>query len=225
MSKLVYEVVVGSRMYGLAREGSDTDILSVYLEDPFEVYGISPPNHCFSFTKAENEDRRIYSMRTLISLISKGSPSSFEVLFAPQSSVLLDSHGYRDRLSEMAQGLVNKKVIGHYLGFISGLFKKKSKVTPKRSMHTMRVAMDAIELLSTGGIFFPYAKNKRDALLEIRDESKPVDMDQLAEMICTIEGMMTSLPDKRDTRLVDEFLVEAHLQNGDPCVGQRKDLP
>ncbi len=86
---LIYEAITGSRAYGLATEGSDTDIRGVFVL-PLDLY------YSLDYIPQLSNDSNdivYYELRRFIELLSKNNPNILEMLAIPSDMVL-----YRDEL-------------------------------------------------------------------------------------------------------------------------------
>ncbi|MEZ4336904.1 MAG: nucleotidyltransferase domain-containing protein [Sandaracinaceae bacterium] len=88
----MFETLHGSRAYGLAREGSDTDLKGVV---------VGPPRWYFGFGEAPEQielsaDHVRYELRKLMRLAAANNPSILEVLFAHEDDHrVVTRHGAR----------------------------------------------------------------------------------------------------------------------------------
>lgn len=88
---LIFETLHGSRAYGLAREGSDTDLKGVVIGPREWYFGIAPGPEQIELSP----DHVRYELRKLVRLAAANNPSVIEVLFAHD-----DDHTTRSPLGE-----------------------------------------------------------------------------------------------------------------------------
>lgn len=81
MTTLLYETVVGSRAYGLAREGSDTDLKGVIVGPKSWYFG-----HRGGPEQVElSGDHVRYELRKFLRLVAKANPTALEMLFTDEA--------------------------------------------------------------------------------------------------------------------------------------------
>ncbi len=83
----VYQVICGSRLYGLNTPNSDTDYGSVFLESKEQIYGIDVARPLPQIVTEERDDNRHW-LRSFASLCKRGNPNAMEWLWAPVEAVL-----------------------------------------------------------------------------------------------------------------------------------------
>lgn len=96
MSQLVvYSAVVGSRMYGLANEHSDTDMRDVYM---FPMLHVLSPFAEKEYTRRDDDIDDIvgYELRHFVQLLTKGNPSIMEILFSHKYEVSPEFEGFKN---------------------------------------------------------------------------------------------------------------------------------
>jgi uncharacterized protein len=91
---LIFEVVAGSRAYGLETEKSDTDIRGVYVLPKEMFYGLE-------YTGQVNNDTNdivYYELKRFVELLAKSNPNILEMLNVPEHCIL-----HRDSIMDMLQ--------------------------------------------------------------------------------------------------------------------------
>jgi uncharacterized protein len=91
---LIFEVVSGSRAYGLETEKSDTDIRGVYVLPKEMFYGLE-------YTGQVNNDTNdivYYELKRFVELLAKSNPNILEMLNVPEHCIL-----HRDSIMDMLQ--------------------------------------------------------------------------------------------------------------------------
>jgi uncharacterized protein len=89
---LIFEVVAGSRAYGLDTEKSDTDIRGVYVLPREMFYGLEYTGQ----VNNETNDIVYYELKRFIELLAKSNPNILEMLNVPERCIL-----YRDSIMDM----------------------------------------------------------------------------------------------------------------------------
>lgn len=81
---LVYEVITGSKAYGLDSEKSDTDIRGVYILPKDMFYGLEYTDQ----VNNETNDIVYYELKRFIQLLARNNPNILEMLSIPENCVL-----------------------------------------------------------------------------------------------------------------------------------------
>ncbi len=82
---LIFEVITGSKAYGLDTKKSDTDIRGVFVLPKNMFYGLEYTAQ----VNNETNDIVYYELKRFMKLLSKNNPNILEMLGTPQSCVLL----------------------------------------------------------------------------------------------------------------------------------------
>ena len=84
LNHIIYLVLSGSRAYGTAVEGSDTDLRGALIEPPRYVYGLE------NFEQFEDlpSDTVIYSLRKFVDLLTKANPNVLELLGVEEDCIV-----------------------------------------------------------------------------------------------------------------------------------------
>lgn len=116
---LIYETVHGSRAYGLARDGSDTDIKGVI---------VGPPVWYFGFTESPEQielsaDHVRFEVRKFMRLAAGANPTILELLFTdPQDHLSVAPAG--QRLLDARRSFLTKRVADTFNGYAMGQLKR-----------------------------------------------------------------------------------------------------
>ncbi len=89
---LIFEVIAGSRAYGLDTEKSDTDIRGVYVLPKELFYGLEYTGQVNNGTN----DIVYYELKRFVELLAKSNPNILEMLNVPESCIL-----HRDSIMDM----------------------------------------------------------------------------------------------------------------------------
>ena len=156
--ELLIRGVVGSTAYGLAREGSDVDRLSVFVTPASEIAG-------WDWTEKQqtvvtnNPDSTAHEVRKFMRLVAKGNPSVTELLWldeyervAPWGQALIDN---RERF--LSTTAVRNAYFGYATAQLTRLknrgdsFSSDTKNrTAKHARHVMRLLEQAEGLFRSG---------------------------------------------------------------------------
>jgi len=109
---VLYETVHGSRAYGLAQEGSDTDLKGVV---------VGPSRWYFGFRGGPEQvelhaDHVRYELRKLLRLVAKANPTVLEILFTePEDHRVMTPWG--ERLLAERERFLTRRVAGSFGGY------------------------------------------------------------------------------------------------------------
>lgn len=116
---LIYETVHGSRAYGLARDGSDTDLKGVI---------VGPPEWYLGFAEAPEQvelspDHVRFEVRKLMRLAVAANPTILELLFtAPEDHLTVTPAG--QRLLDARASFLTRRVADTFSGYAMGQLKR-----------------------------------------------------------------------------------------------------
>lgn len=116
---VLYETVHGSRAYGLAVEGSDTDLKGVV---------VGPPRWYFGYRGGPEQielgaDHVRYDLRKLLKLVAKANPTVLELLFTdPADHRVMTRWG--ERLLAERQRFLTKRVAESFGGYAMGQLRR-----------------------------------------------------------------------------------------------------
>jgi predicted nucleotidyltransferase len=163
---LVFQVLSGSRAYGLARTGSDEDWRGVYQATTASLYGLHGPVEHVDFPP----DQQYWELTHFAKMCLNGNPNVLELLWIPPDMIALDSAVAR-ALRAMRQSFLTSSTASAYFGFLrstrQNLAPRKLKVggvqtdalpsdrqdkliAGKRGSHLVRIALNFRELLRSG---------------------------------------------------------------------------
>lgn len=124
--EIIFECVIGSRLYGTSFSTSDDDFLGVFIPTEDDLYGLQncPPEMSKSVKVSDGErntkgdvDRKFYSIKRYIDLILSGQQSTaVEMLFAPPEMIVTSTNWWYLLLTNRSKFLSKKSVVGT-LGF------------------------------------------------------------------------------------------------------------
>lgn len=170
---IIYSCVIGSRAYGLDRDGSDTDRRGIYLAPAsmqWSIYGV--PDQL----EDQAAQECYWELQKFIVLALKANPNVLEVLHSPLVEVV---HPIAQELRDRRQIFVSKLVYQTFNGYAISQFRKMQQdiratgsVKWKHAMHLIRLLYAGIEVLRTGELQV-HVGSRREELLAIRDGLVP----------------------------------------------------
>lgn len=218
---------VGSTIHGLQLEGTDDlDEMGICIEDFSTVAGFSEFEQYIYRTAAEREgkqdapsqpgdlDLTIYSLRKFLRLAMQGNPTILTLLFVPGSLCSVrDATGAQ--LQELAPKIISRQAGRRYLGYLESQRQRllgergQKKVNrpeleakfgydTKYAMHVLRLAVQGVELLTTGRLSFPM-NDYRTYLREVREGKH-----QLQDVLTLVGEKERELKDLVDTGPLSE---------------------
>lgn len=206
----IYAAVVGSRAYGLATAGSDTDLRGVYAA-PAEAFWslVKPPAH----VEGPEPDQFSWELERFCELALKANPNLLEVLHSPLPVVrtplgeeLLDLRGAF--LSQLVHQTYSGYVISQFTK-IEGDLRRDGVPRWKHVMHLLRLLTAAAELLEHGRVVVDVGDD-REYLLAVRRGEIPwaeVERRRLALHRRLDDALArTPLPAAPDAARVDAWL-------------------
>lgn len=240
----ILRTVVGSGVHGIAIEGTDDhDEMGVFIEPPEHVVGLAPPlDHDVWRSQPEGVrsgpgdiDLVRYSLRKYVRLAVKGNPTVLLPLFATDSDVLIET-GLGRELRELAPLIVSQEAGRRFLGYMHAQRERmegggKQNRLPKRpelveaygydvkyASHALRLAMQGIELMTTGRLSLPMREVERARVravksgevprAEVLDEIRQYELD----LFHLLDERGGPLPLRPDVATVSAWMVRAHAR-------------
>lgn len=176
-------------------------------------------------------DLTIYSLRKWAKLAAQGNPTVLLPLFVPESEIVEVNWQGRQLLEPETRDLFLSKECGRrFIGYLDNQRDCMMGLKPQRTnrpeliaemgfdgkyaYHAVRLGMQGVELLSTGGITLPIPEPDRTWLknLRIGTYTKQDALDRIAAHRAELEALMatTPLPDRPDPREIDCWLIEMY---------------
>ena len=199
--KTIMECEFGSRAYGLANSGSDSDLMAVAIEPPEYVTGLLEAKSKQANTAEEGEksgaddtDKIIHPLRKFAGLAAKGNPTVLTAFFVPHYTVMTDHFAnlilHREAFVSKRAGSAHVGYMESQLRALKGLRHKKVKrpeleeefgYDTKFAYHAVRLGLQGIELMKHGKYTLPFEGEEREMLLSIRNGEK--DKGEAIELI------------------------------------------
>ncbi len=207
----IYACVMGSRAFGLATEGSDTDRRGVFLAPTALFWRFEkPPTH----VEGPAEEQFSWELERFCELALRANPNILECLHSPLVEYA-DATG-RELLS-LREAFLSRRAYGTFTRYAMGQRRKldadvRTHGAPrwKHAMHLLRLLAGARDLLRTGTLTLDVGDG-RGALLAVKRGEVPwpeveARMARLAEE-CDEAARRGPLPEEPDRRRVEDFLV------------------
>jgi predicted nucleotidyltransferase len=213
MSHTVYRCVVGSRAYGLAGSGSDTDRRGVFQAPTPLFWGLDkPPTHA----DGPLPEQFSWELERCCVLALAGNPTVLECLWSPIAEEVTP---VGEKLLALRPAFLSRRVAKTYgdyasdqLSKLQGVLARGGSIRWKQAMHMLRLLMAGIHVLRTGSVLVDVGSSRAD-LLAVKAGSVPwAEVVQRsaalrADLAEALAG--TSLPEDPDRGRVEAFLVSA----------------
>ncbi|MBY8878540.1 nucleotidyltransferase domain-containing protein [Actinacidiphila acidipaludis] len=207
----VYSCVMGSRAFGLATEGSDTDVRGVFVA-PTPLYWRfdKPPTH----VTGPREEQFSWEIERFCSLALRSNPNLLECLHSPLVEHV-DAVG-RELLA-LRDAFLSRQADASFRGYASQQLRKleadiRAQGRPrwKHAMHLLRLLISCRDLLRTGRLTIDVGEH-REALLAVKRGERTWDevrswMRRLEEESDAVAAS-TPLPEEPDRARVQDFLI------------------
>ncbi|WP_217209051.1 DNA polymerase beta superfamily protein [Streptomyces sp. AC550_RSS872] len=207
----IYACVMGSRAFGLATDGSDTDRRGVFLAPtPLFWRFEKPPTH----VDGPLEEQFSWELERFCELALRANPNILECLHSPLVEYVDDTG--RELLA-LREAFLSRQALETFTRYALGQRKKleadvRSHGAPrwKHAMHLLRLLTSARDLLRTGRLTIDVG-DQREPLLEVKRGEVPWPevesrMSRLARE-AEEASHRSPLPAEPDRRRVEDFLI------------------
>ncbi|WP_369270119.1 nucleotidyltransferase domain-containing protein [Streptomyces sp. R11] len=207
----IYACVMGSRAFGLATDGSDTDRRGVFLAPtPLFWRFDKPPTHI----DGPLEEQFSWELERFCELALRANPNILECLHSPFVEHVDDTG--RELLA-LREAFLSRQAFETFTRYALGQRKKleadvRSHGAPrwKHAMHLLRLLTSARDLLRSGHLTIDVG-DEREALLEVKRGEVPWPevesrMTRLARE-AEVAASHSPLPAGPDRRRVEDFLI------------------
>jgi hypothetical protein len=123
--KIIFKCKVGSYLYGTNHSESDEDFYGVFLPSTEDLLSIQKcPEELVDNVKNSDGPRntfgdtdcKYFSLQKFLKLAAEGQPGQLEMLFAPKSSILIETEEWKE-IKENKSLFLSKNSISPFLGF------------------------------------------------------------------------------------------------------------
>ncbi|GAA1428665.1 nucleotidyltransferase domain-containing protein [Streptomyces thermospinosisporus] len=206
----VYTCVMGSRAFGLATEGSDTDRRGVFLAPTALFWQLDkPPTH----VEGPGEDQFSWELERFCELALRANPNILECLHSPLVEYADDTG--RELLS-LRGAFLSRRVHETFTGYARGQRRKlqadlRNHGAPrwKHAMHLLRLLISVRDLLRTGRLVIEVGEEREPLLAVRRGEVPWAEVEaRLSRLEAEAEEALhrSPLPAEPDRRRVEDFL-------------------
>jgi predicted nucleotidyltransferase len=207
----IYACVMGSRAFGLATEGSDTDRRGVFVAPtPLFWRFEKPPTH----VEGPAEEQFSWELERFCELALRANPNILECLHSPLVEHVDDTG--RELLA-LREAFLSRRAHETFTRYALGQRKKleadvRTHGAPrwKHAMHLLRLLTSARDLLRTGALTIDVG-DRRERLLAVKrgELSWPEVESWMNRLAAEGDGALSRspLPAEPDRRRVEDFLV------------------
>lgn len=211
---VIYRCVVGSRAYGLDRDGSDTDRRGVYLPPAdmhWSIWGVPEQ------LERDATQEVYWELGKYVRLALKANPNVLETLYTP---IVEHATPIAAELRDMRGAFLSKLVYQTYNGYAMSQFRKmeqdlrnKGAVKHKHAMHLLRLLLSGITALREGHVPVRVDDEHREQLIAVRDGAMPWDEVERWRMALHAEFerefIASRLPERPDYNAANALVVRA----------------
>ena len=211
VDRVILRCVVGSRAYGLDRDGSDTDRRGVYLPPADLHWSLvgAPPQ-----LQNDATQEVYWELQKFLTLALKANPNILECLYTP---LVETATPLGEELLAMRGCFLSKLVHQTYTHYVAAQFRRmqaglrrRGEVNWKHAMHLLRLLLAGITVLREGVVAVDVSQH-RERLLAVRSGRirwQEVDAWRL-ELVAEFNAALahTTLPAQPDYERADRFLI------------------
>ncbi|MGB8946359.1 MAG: nucleotidyltransferase domain-containing protein [Streptomyces sp.] len=213
----VYACVMGSRAFGLATDGSDTDRRGVFLAPtPLFWHFEEPPTH----VDGPADEQFSWELERFCELALRANPNILECLHSPLVEQLTDTG--RELLS-LREAFLSRQVHTTFGRYALGQHKKleadvRLHGAPrwKHAMHLLRLLTSCRDLLRTGSLTIDVGDQREPLLAVKRGEVSWQDVESWMTRLATEAdeaATRTPLPAGPDRRRIEDFLFRVRRES------------
>ncbi|MEU5956422.1 nucleotidyltransferase domain-containing protein [Streptomyces sp. NPDC047525] len=206
----VYACVMGSRAFGLATDGSDTDRRGVFLAPtPLFWRFEKPPTH----VDGPAEEQFSWELERFCELALRTNPNILECLHSPLVEHVTDTG--RELLA-LRDAFLSRQAHTTFVGYALGQHKKleadvRLHGAPrwKHAMHLLRLLTSCRDLLRTGELTLDVGDQREPLLAVKRGEVSWRDVESWINRLADeadAAATRTPLPPEPDRRRIEDFL-------------------
>ncbi|MFI6465208.1 DNA polymerase beta superfamily protein [Streptomyces sp. NPDC050538] len=219
----IYACVMGSRAFGLATDGSDTDRRGVFVAPtPLFWRFEKPPTH----VEGPAEEQFSWELERFCELALRANPNILECLHSPLVEHV-DATG-RELLA-LRDAFLSRQVHETFTRYALGQRKKlevdiRTHGAPrwKHAMHLLRLLTSARDLLRTGTLTIDVGDQRAPLLAVKRGEVPWPEVELWMTRLATETdeaATRTPLPTEPDRRRVEDFLIRVRRASTDALAG------
>ncbi|MER5398427.1 nucleotidyltransferase domain-containing protein [Streptomyces sp. NPDC002599] len=207
----VYSCVMGSRAFGLATDGSDTDLRGVFLAPTALFWHFEkPPTH----VEGPAPEQFSWELERFCALALRANPNILECLHSPLVTYADDTGR---ELLDLRRAFLSRQAHETFTRYALGQRKKleadvRTHGAPrwKHAMHLLRLLTSARDLLRTGSLTIEVGEQREPLLAVKRGEVSWSEVERWMVRLAAEaeeEAVGSPLPPEPDTARVEDFLI------------------
>lgn len=232
--EILFTTLVGSKLYGLNNEFSDTDIKGFGIPELRYIIGMDEQEQIDSKNGLEGREKiesTIFGLKKYLKLAASGNPTILEIAFAYRVKDAIITETSRGQIINqfVRKNLITKDIYPAYRGYFQQQLKKLMRegdrqgkrqnlidqygYDTKFAMHAYRLGCQAVEMLTDPDNFSPAMSGfKREYAMSIREGMISYEMliDRLKRLDDEIQEAYTisKLPEESDFEKVKTFYLD-----------------
>jgi predicted nucleotidyltransferase len=242
--KPIYVTIVGSRLYGINHEDSDTDIKGIGFSSIDKYLGLNfselkPVEYTNNLLGGESINGSVFDVRKAIALLLKGNPTILEPFMVDDKFIIHNSDIGKKIVSFVKNNMISKHFFNPYFGYHYSQIKEftNSQREGKRKQlfdtygfdgkfagHAYRLAKQCVELMKTGTLNPTLRGHDIDIVMNMRNYvyTKEECLSYLNNNINEMNEALnqSTLPDSIDFEKVNGFVIsilDDYIKNGVEC--------
>ena len=210
---VIYRCVVGSRAFGLAEAGSDTDRRGIFLPPAARHWSLAGVPE--QIERPETQET-YWELEKFLRLALKANPTALECLYSP---LVEEATPLARELLAMRSAFLSRRVFQTYHGYAESQFRKlgqdlrtRGSIRWKHAMHLVRLLLAGVTILRDGAVPIDVGKHRERLLAVRRGELAWEEVDAWRhELLAALAAALpvSPLPDEPDVARVDAFLIRA----------------
>lgn len=211
--------IVGSTAYGLARPGSDVDLLGVYAVDTVDLHGLHPIKES---RVTKDPDVTLHEARKWCNLALRCNPTVMELVWLPDDLYEVTTPLGEELIDIRKSFLSAPYVRNAYLGYASQQFKRLKERgdgtfgpdlanrTAKHARHMYRLLVQGLLLWASGHLTVQLEDPQVVMSFGSRVALGDVDFAEklLAQYETAFDRTNSALPDEPDMGTVEQWLLK-----------------
>lgn len=170
---IIYRCIVGSRAYGLAELGSDTDWRGIYLPPADFHWSLAGVPEQLEDAEAQE---CFWELQKFLNLALKANPNALECLYSP---LVEQATPLAEELLAMRDAFLSRQLYQTYGAYVRSQFRKmeqdlrtRGTIRMKHAMHLIRLLISGTDALREGRVLVNVVEH-RERLLAIRHGAMP----------------------------------------------------
>jgi len=235
--KALFATLVGSKLYGISTETSDTDIKGIALGEISQLIGLENFEQQEFKNDVEDGPSKIegvlYAVDKYLNLCFKGNPTVIEIAFADPKYHLYSTPIGEEVCDFVRKHMLTKHLFKPYSAYHMAQMRKlqsqervgkRQKIVeehnfdPKFAGHSYRLARQCVIVMREGVLRPTLDPEDREICLKIRQGKKYFTKESVLELLKSVDTEMydayktSTLKESPDFKLINNFVIDIHLR-------------